>query len=277
VETGATFHATGRVTSIAVDPTGGACGGAACRIFVGTAGGGLWMTSDGGDTFTNISGILDPNPVYIGSYPQTAVGSVALNTATSPPTILLATGEGNVGDSFWGDGIFSSGNLGQAWSHIAGSVNFNGQVLTAAEGEGFTKIAVDSTHSPPYVYAAATYTTGVNRAGLQGLNYGGPNFLGIWQSTDGGSTFAQYSVVKMGGCFAQGISGNTSIPCAGDDVVIDPLTNYVYAAVHDWFANSGSYAVMRSTDSGNTWTPLALPAIQERRGSRSPACTSMLG
>ena len=120
------FHATGRVTSIAVDPTGlDTCGpsmNSACRMFVGTAGGGLWMSLNGGTTFTNISGILDPGGILNGTFPQTTVGSVALNTNTTPPTIYLATGEGNFSDSFWGDGIFVSSNLGDSWSKIATSI-----------------------------------------------------------------------------------------------------------------------------------------------------------
>jgi hypothetical protein len=260
---GPSFPATGRVTSIAVDPTGGStCGpskNSACRILVGTAGGGLRMTTDGGNTFTKITGVLDSSALSNGSYPQTTVGSVALNSTTSPPTIYLATGEGNLSDSFWGDGIFSSANLGGSWSDIAGSVTFYNGTLPANQREGFTKIAVDTTHSPPYVYAAVTFVNGVNRAGLQGFasqtNFG---FWGIWRSTDGGSTFTQYSVSQMGGCATE---SNPTTPCTGDDVVIDPSTNYVYAAVHDGYYNSGTYAVMRSTDSGNTWTTLTLPGI----------------
>jgi hypothetical protein len=106
VLTGASFAATGRVTSIVADPT------TSGRIFVGTAGGGLWMTTDGGTTFSRITAVLDPNNTSNGTFPQTTVGSVALNSTTNPPTLYLATGEGNQGDSFWGDGIFSSANLG---------------------------------------------------------------------------------------------------------------------------------------------------------------------
>lgn len=265
---GGGFPATGRVTSIVVDSTGGgtcgASGNSVCRILVGTAGGGLWMTTDGGNTFTKITGILDPNATSNGSFPQTTVGSVALNPTTSPPTIYLATGEGNHSDSFWGDGIFTSANLGASWSQIAGSVTFEGGSgsLPASKGfEGFTRIAVDPSHSPPYVFVAATDTTGINRAGLLGEVQTYSGFWGIWRSTDGGATFTQQSVSQMGGCIS---TGTLNTPCTGDDVVIDPSTDYVYAAVHDSaYGTSGNFAVVHSTDSGNTWTSLALPGITQ--------------
>ena len=271
-----TFAVTGRVTSIAVDPTGGGtCGpggtAGACRIFVGTAGGGLWMTSDGGNSFTNISGILDPSETSKGTFPQTTVGSVALNPNISPPTLYLATGEGNQGDSFWGDGIFTSANLGSNWSQASSVHLYNGLNQPTNYGEGFTKIAVDPTHSPAYVYVAATSTTGINRAGLPGFSETSPGLWGIWRSTDGGSTFTQYSASQMGGCSS---NGNSSIPCRGDDVVIDPSTNYVYAAVHDGNYGSGTYAVMRSTDSGTTWSALFIPGLSAPTGRFSLAASS---
>jgi hypothetical protein len=74
---GPSFDATGRVTAIAIDPTDvGTCGNTACVIFVGTAGGGVWMTSDGGNTFTLITKVLDSSPAG-SAEPQTTVGSVA--------------------------------------------------------------------------------------------------------------------------------------------------------------------------------------------------------
>ena len=254
---GPTFPVTGRITSIAVDPT--TQGG----IFAGTAGGGLWMTTDGGATFSRITGVLDSNNTTNGTFPQTTVGSVALNSSTSPPTLYLATGEGNQGDSFWGDGIFSSANLGGSWSQASSVHIYNGLNQPTNYGEGFTKIAVDSTHSPPYVYVAAIFTAGINRAGLPAFSETYSGLWGMWRSTDGGSTFTQYSVSQMGGC-----ADNNNDPCTGDDVAIDPATNYVYAAVHDGYGRSGDYAVMRSTDSGNTWTSLSLPGISQGQVGR---------
>jgi hypothetical protein len=256
------FDATGRVTAIAVDATDvGPCGNTACVVFVGTAGGGVWGSGDGGNSFFKLTGTLDPGAATNGSFPQTTVGALALDPTTSPETLYLATGEGNHGDSFWGDGIFSSASLGGSWSQIAGSVSvFDGTSPPASSlFDGFTRIAVDPTHSPPYVYAAATGATGINRAGLIG-NAIGSGSWGIWRSTDGGATFTEEPVSQTGGCSETG----STAPCEGDDVVLDPTTGYVYAAVHTGTPLSGTfgdYAVVRSTDSGTTWTSIPFQDI----------------
>ncbi|HLW71122.1 MAG TPA: hypothetical protein VKS22_10940 [Candidatus Binataceae bacterium] len=195
VQIGQPFAATGRITAIAADPT------TSGRLFVGTAGAGVWMSSDGGNTFTRISGVLDTSTFGQG-FPQTTVGALALNATTNPPTIFLATGEGNGGDSFWGDGLFSTANLGSSWSSIAGTVIEPGGFMLPSSQleEGFTRLAIDTSHSPPYVYAAAVPELGTDRAGLspvKSLTFGG--FWGLWRSTDGGSTFTQYAPSALGG------------------------------------------------------------------------------
>jgi hypothetical protein len=217
------------------------------------------MTSDGGNTFTLLTKVLDSSPTG-STFPQTTVGAVALNPASNPPQIFLATGEGNQGDSFWGDGIFTSSNLGSTWAQIAGAVSIEGgyYVWPGNSAEGFTKLAVDN-HSPPYVYAAATWVYGANRAAERAYLYQTtPGMWGLWRSTDGGSTFTQYPVSEMGGC----MDGNTSTPCPADDVVIDPATGYVFAAVD-------TYGIFRSTDSGATFSAITLPGVTNGQVGRS--------
>ena len=51
----------GRVTAVAADPT------TPGRLFVGTAGGGVWMTNDGGNTF---------EPIF-DDQPSLAIGAIA--------------------------------------------------------------------------------------------------------------------------------------------------------------------------------------------------------
>ncbi|MGH7917184.1 MAG: WD40/YVTN/BNR-like repeat-containing protein, partial [Candidatus Binataceae bacterium] len=62
---GPAFIATGRITALAIDPTV-----TPNRIFVGAANGGIWMSSDGGKTFTPIADSL----------PTQAIGAIALDT-----------------------------------------------------------------------------------------------------------------------------------------------------------------------------------------------------
>ena len=82
---GPAFNAAGRVTAIVADPT------VAGRIFVGTANGGLWRitTAKGNPVYSRISDTF-PEPTQ-------AIGAIALDTSTTPPTIYVGTGEANHG------------------------------------------------------------------------------------------------------------------------------------------------------------------------------------
>ncbi len=82
---------TGRVTAIAADATG--------LIVVGTAAGGLWLSTNNGMSFASI---------FEGEATE-AIGAVALDTTTTPSTIYVGTGEGNnTIDSLYGEGMFKS-------------------------------------------------------------------------------------------------------------------------------------------------------------------------
>ncbi len=66
-------NATGRVSALAVDPiTRG-------RLFAGTAGGGIWMTNDGGASFI---------PIF-DAQPSQAIGAIAVNPNTTPVTLYV--------------------------------------------------------------------------------------------------------------------------------------------------------------------------------------------
>jgi hypothetical protein len=100
-----TLNASGRVTAIALDSNQSG------RLFVGTANGGMWQSTDGGATFANIGSAL----------PQTsAIGAIAPDETTGGyPNLYVGTGEDNhdiVCD--YGKGIFRSTNEKQSWSQI---------------------------------------------------------------------------------------------------------------------------------------------------------------
>ena len=212
--TGANFHASGRVSSIAADPT------LSGRIFVGGASGGVWMSTDGGVTYV---------PIF-NAEPTQVIGAIALDAVhTSPPTIYVATGEGNNAvDSYYGHGIFKSTNLGQTWSSLGGSI---------FDQVAFTRLAVDTSHNPPFLFAAANSGISGNRADAFSFQ-GNPANQGFWRSTDGGATWFNLN----GGDVT--CNGN---PCATNDVVLDPVTpSHLYANVQ-------TEDVFISTDSGNSF------------------------
>src|SRR5258708_8620647 len=117
--------ATGKVTAIVVDPT------VSGRMFVGTAGGGVWMPPH---ATAPVAPILDPEPTL-------SVGSMALDTTTSPnPTLYVGSGEGNgSGDSYYGQGGFVTPNLGSTRTQLGASQ------FAHASGAG---VALDTTQTP---------------------------------------------------------------------------------------------------------------------------------
>jgi Calx-beta domain len=116
---------TGRVTSIAVDPTNSS------KVYLGTAQGGVWRSLNGGSTWEAIFDNAD----------SLAIGALAV--APSNPTILyVGTGEFNsCGDCFFGAGLYRIDNVDTTPS-LLGPINpqqtignltykiFNGRSIT---------------------------------------------------------------------------------------------------------------------------------------------------
>jgi hypothetical protein len=98
---GPTFDATGRVSAIAVDPAG--------NIYVGAAGGGVWLSKDGGAHFTWISQKL----------PTQSIGAIAIDILATPPIVYVGTGEGNSAvDTYYGLGLWSTSDFGSTWTQV---------------------------------------------------------------------------------------------------------------------------------------------------------------
>src|SRR5579883_2896312 len=99
---GSGFNATGRVTSIGVDPSG--------NIYVGTASGGVWLSTDKGAHFKWISAAL----------PTQSVGSIGIdNSNGTGPIVYVGTGEGNNpfgGDNYYGQGLWRTTDMGATWT-----------------------------------------------------------------------------------------------------------------------------------------------------------------
>ena len=205
------FQATGRITTIAVDPH------TPRNVFVGAAGGGLWRTTDSGKTF---------QPVFDGQATQ-AIGSLVLDPNTTPSTVYAGTGEGNTsGDSYYGQGLFKSTDLGTTWTALAAGT---------FDHVGMRRLAIDTSHTPPNLFAATTSSVFSDTRTSAAFNEADPTKHGLWRSTDGGQSWSQYS----GPLF--------DCNCSASDVVVDPSNpRDVYAAMY-------GHAVLRSTDGGDSW------------------------
>src|SRR5262249_31750630 len=130
---------TGRVTAIAADPS------TAGRMFVGTGQGGVWMRPNANAPFA---------PIF-DAMPTQSIGSIVLDTTTIPnPTLYVGTGDGTgAGDSYYGEGVFVSGDLGRSWNQLGADKFANASIAS---------LAVDISRTPRPIYAAVTYGFSAN-------------------------------------------------------------------------------------------------------------------
>jgi hypothetical protein len=148
----------GRVTDVVVDPT------QPNTIYVASAGGGVWKSTDAGATYT---------PAWPNDYPQ-AIGALARG---SDGTLWAGTGEANAsggGITYTGDGVYKSTDGGATWTNVGiGNAGMIG------------RIAVDPAN-PNIVFVAAAgsiYSTGGKR--------------GLYRTIDGGQHWAPVLVPDL--------------------------------------------------------------------------------
>src|SRR6266576_3176372 len=124
-------RASGRMTSVAVDPTNAAV------IFAGTAGGGVWKSSNAGTTWTALTD----------SQATLAIGALAIDP--SGQVLYAGTGEANGSvDSQAGQGILKTTDGGASWSLL-------GQTIFAGQHIGGLAIDRNTSGASQRVYAAA--------------------------------------------------------------------------------------------------------------------------
>jgi len=147
--------ATGRVTSVAVDPTD------PNTIYIATAGGGAWKTKNGGLTWTSIFDFTtagNPSGPLSG---EAALYAGAIAVAPSDPQVIyLGTGEGNNNtDCYYGTGVYKSTDAGQTWTLLTDPTYtdpFSGLAYAnPLYGLASTKIVVDP-YDPNLFYVATT-------------------------------------------------------------------------------------------------------------------------
>ncbi|MBI2614745.1 MAG: hypothetical protein HYW52_03505, partial [Gemmatimonadetes bacterium] len=127
-------------------------------VYVATASGGLWKTTNNGTTWTPI---FDDQPV-------STFGDVAISPS-NPDVIWVGTGEQNNRQSTsWGNGVYRSTDAGKTWTHL-------GLVETRHIG----KVVVHPAN-PDIAYVAA----------LGNLWKPNPE-RGVFKTTDGGRTWAK--------------------------------------------------------------------------------------
>jgi photosystem II stability/assembly factor-like uncharacterized protein len=248
----------GRVLAVAGVP------GDPYTFYFGSVGGGVWRTTNGGQTWTPL---WDKQPI-------SSIGAIAV-ADSNPNVIYVGTGESCIrGNISYGNGMYKSTDGGKSWSHIGlentqhiarvvvnprnpdlvfvaalghayGPNPDRGVYRSSDGGKTWDKVlykddktgAIDLNMDPhnPNVMFAAMYQ--VQRTPWS-LESGGPG-SGLYRSTDGGATWKRLD----GKGLPTGVMGRIGVSVSGAD------SNRVYALIEA--KDSGLY---RSDDGGDSWT-----------------------
>jgi autotransporter-associated beta strand protein len=251
VTTAGTSNATtGRVESVAVDPTDPNV------IYVATAGGGAWKTVDGGQTWTPL-------------FDNTAAmfcGAIAIDP-NNPNTIYLGTGVADdSSNSYYGSGVYVSQDGGQTWSLLTAPVytpTLQAGVTNPFSGNAITKIIVDP-NNPGVIYVASADQASTN------LPASATGNAGIWRF-DGTSWYNLTSIISptraQGAAYVTGL-GFTPSGFPGAPVKPGPDDNFGNS-----FPTSGVYSDIQlgttlvSSSNNVTVTQTAVPALFMALGS----------
>lgn len=220
---GKEYTASGRVTALAI---GGCKKDNKCSLYLGAAGGGVWVADKATDGGGNVHWQYKS-----GSFGTNAIGALLVDPADpSGNTVYAGTGEPNAsGDSEAGLGIYKSTDGGDTWTFVPGSEVFRDRAIGA--------LAFDKNHNLLVGLASAIRGVASVTGGAVGCpTPSGCAVRGLYRQT--GSTFTQI--------FATGTRGVT-------DVELDPSnSDIIYIA-------SFQQGVLRSVDNGATWTQIKTP------------------
>ncbi len=202
----------GRVTAVA------GISGQPNVYYVGAAAGGVWKTTDGGNSWE----------ADFADQPTASIGAIAL-APSNPNLVWVGTGEANIrNDIVNGRGVFFSPDAGKTWRFMG--LPDVGQIA---------RIVIDP-HDPDIVFVAAighAWTANPDR--------------GVFRSSDGGKTWQKVLFVNdtTGASDLVMVPGNSRVLFAGMWQVVRHPWGLVTGG-----AGSGIY---RSTDGGMTWDRLA--------------------
>ncbi len=208
----------GRVTAVA------GVRGQKHTYYMGSTGGGVWKTTDGGERWGNISD---------GFFEAGSIGSVAV-AESDPSVIYVGTGSSAIrGNVSAGVGMYKSVDAGQTWKHVG--LREVGQI-------GDIQI---HPKNPDVVYAA-----------VLGHAFGPNDERGVFRSRDGGATWEKVHFVSdRTGCI------DLSMDESNPDILFAAMWT---AERKPWTIISGSEesGLYKTADGGESWTKVGggLPA-----------------
>lgn len=188
------------------------------EAYFGATGGGLWKTTDGGETWA---------PVTDGQIRSASVGAVAVSE-TNPDLVYIGMGETCIrGNIMPGDGVYRSTDAGKTWTHVGFS-----------ESHGIAKIRIHPAN-PQIVFVASFGKYSVPSAER-----------GVFKSTDGGRTWRKvlYRDEKTGAV-------DISIDRNNPNVMYAALWE-AYRKEYQMSSGGPGSGLFKSTDGGETWTEI---------------------
>ncbi len=233
----------GRTRGIAVDPTN------KDRWFVGTVGGGVWLTEDEGATWVNLTD---------NSIPNLATSTIVISPQDKN-TLYVGTGEPYVNlGAIGGSGVYKTTDGGVTWESLPSTASFGdvGRIIINPNDKNNVLIGtvngiyrtVDGGQNWTKTYSSSDTVEDLDADPTNfNIQYGSVGNFGIVKSTDGGVTWS----TSFNRADYNGNLGRFELAVSPAD------TNYIYLSIYS--ANGGTYEntdFYLSKDKGQTYTKL---------------------
>lgn len=192
--------------------------GRPAEAYFGAVGGGLWKTSDSGQTW---------EPVTDGQIRSASVGAVAVSE-TNPNIVWIGMGETCIrGNIMAGDGVYKSTDGGKTWTHVG-----------FESSENISKIRIDP-RNPDIVYVAAFGKMSAPNADR-----------GVYKTTDGGKTWKKV-LYRDDRTAAIDISIDRT-----DSRVLYAAMWEAFRMEYTMSSGGAGSGLFKSTNGGDTWTEI---------------------
>jgi photosystem II stability/assembly factor-like uncharacterized protein len=261
------FNSAGRMRIVRYHPTNPDI------LYAGAASGGVWKTTDGGNTWKALTD----------NFPTLAVGHLVIDPK-NPETVFAGTGEGtNNADAVYGTGLYKTTDGGATWNNLLSSITSNDQCVNHIElhpdGSDTILAAVSFNTSSgglfkttnggsswTNVLAGPARTVVIDRAikgrVVLGMGYyNGSSLNGIYISDAGGDRYSFSRVTtNLPPADSMGrieMDASPSYPGAIMAVVVTSAKRAATSSGSSYHGDLDLLGIYRSTNSGTSWERMA--------------------